>query len=298
MPHRFRQILALLCLWSWACLSAAFTATDDTGLQVTLDAPPQRIISLAPHTTELLFSLELGPRVVGVAEYSDYPPQALNLPRVGRHDSFNLEKIFALKPDLILAWASGNGSDIIDRLNDFGFPVFVLEPDTLTAVPDALIRLGKLTGTETVARQKADDYLKKLKRLTDTYSARQPVRVFYQVWDAPLMTLAGDQYISDAIERCGGRNVFADRPGKTTTVSEEAVLARAPQLILAAGDSEVQTVFNRWRALGGLPAVEYDQLVLLPPDTLARPTLRLVEGLRHLCDAIDGARQVIKSETP
>ncbi|WP_148864445.1 cobalamin-binding protein [Marinobacter fonticola] len=285
--------LTLLALMAWALPCAALTATDDTGTQVTLETPPQRIISLAPHTTELLFSLGLGSRVVGVTEYSDYPPPAQAIPRVGRHDSFNLERILALKPDLVLAWASGNGSEIIDRLRQFDLPVFVLEPDTLTAVPEALVRLGRLTGTEERARVKAGQYRGQLEQLTQAYSERAPVRVFYQVWDAPLMTLAGDQYITDAIARCGGHNVFADLSGKTAAVSEEAVLARRPQMILSAGEGEPESVFGRWRALGGIPAVEYDQLVLLPPDTLARPTLRLVDGLDQLCQVIDGARQVI-----
>lgn len=293
MPLRFSQGLLLLVLSGWASLCAALTATDDTGVQVTLDQPPQRIVSLAPHTTELLFSLGLGSRVVGASEYSDYPPPALDIPRVGRHNNFNLERILALQPDLILAWASGNGPDVIKRLRDFGFAVFVLEPDTLTAVPDALVRLGRLTGTEAIARRKAEDYLDRLEQLTQGYADRDTVLVFYEVWDAPLMTLAGDQYVTDAIARCGGRNVFSDMPGETATVSEEAVLARAPELILAAGDEGAGPVFDRWRALGGIPAVEYDQLVLLPPDLLARPTLRLVEGLQHLCRAIDGARQII-----
>ncbi|BES73498.1 cobalamin-binding protein [Marinobacter nanhaiticus D15-8W] len=301
MPFRFRQGVFLLVFWGWASLCAALTVTDDTGVQVTLDHPPQRIVSLAPHATELLFSLGLGSHVVGVSEYSDYPPPALDIPRVGRHNNFNLEKILALKPDLILAWASGNGPDVIKRLRDFGFVVFALEPETLTAVPDALVRLGHLTGKEFIARKKAAAYRNRLEQITERYADHATVRVFYQVWDAPLMTLAGEQYVTDAIARCGGQNIFADMPGKTATVGEEAVLARAPELILAAGDSGSKSTFNRWRALGGIPAVEYDQLVLLPPDLLARPTLRLVDGLQHLCQAIEGARRGgarVNSETP
>lgn len=291
--RRFHQAAATLLLSAWALLCAAATATDDTGVAVTLEAPPSRIVSLAPHTTEMLFSLGLGERIVGTSEYSDYPPAARAIPRVGRHDRFDLERILALQPDLVVAWQTGNGPDVIARLRDFGLPVFVLEPDTLTAVPDALVRLGELTGTATVARQKADAYDVKLARLTARYRGRAPVRVFYQVWDSPLMTLAGDQYVTDAINRCGGRNIFADLSGKTATVSEEAVLARGPQVILSAGTDDSGEAFSRWRALGAVPAVKYDQLILLPPDTLARPTLRLVDGLQHLCKAIEGARQAI-----
>ncbi|ROT98886.1 cobalamin-binding protein [Marinobacter sp. R17] len=281
-----------LLLWGWASACLALSAVDDGGQTVTLEAPPQRIVSLAPHTTELLFSLGLGDRIVGASEYSDFPPEARAIPHIGSHDRFDLERILSLQPDLVVAWQSGNGPDVIGRLRQFGLAVFALEPDSLTAVPDDLERLGQLTGRDAVAREKASTYRQALTRLTKTYGDRAPVRVFYQVWDSPLMTLAGDQYVTDAIRRCGGRNLFADLPGKTATVSVEAVLERRPQLILAAGDPGTD-VFQRWRALGALPAVEYDQLVLLPPDTLARPTLRLVDGLANLCRAIDGARQTI-----
>ncbi|WP_165495657.1 cobalamin-binding protein [Marinobacter halodurans] len=293
MPARIPPVLWGLLLWGWASVCLALSATDDGGATVTLEAPPQRIVSLAPHTTELLFSLGLGERIVGVSEYSDYPPAARDLPRIGSHDRFDLERILSLQPDLVVAWQSGSGPDVINRLRDFGLPVFALEPDSLAAVPDDLERLGRLAGRDDIARDKASNYRRELARLTQTYRDRSPVRVFYQVWDSPLMTLAGDQYVTDAIRRCGGRNIFADLPGKTATVSEEAVLERRPQLILAAGDDTGADLFQRWRALGALPAVEYDQLVLLPPDTLSRPTLRLVDGLANLCRAIDGARQTI-----
>lgn len=292
MPAMIRPALWGLFLWGWASACLALSAVDDGGRTVTLDAPPRRIVSLAPHTTELLFSLGLGERIVGASEYSDYPPEAHAIPHIGSHDRFDLERILSLQPDLVVAWQSGNGPDVINRLRDFGLPVFALEPDSLTAVPDDLERLGRLTGRDAVARDKASAYRRELARLTQTYRDRSPVRVFYQVWDSPLMTLAGDQYVTDAIRRCGGRNIFAGLPGKTATVSEEAVLERRPQLILAAGDPGAD-VFQRWRVLGALPAVKYDQLVLLPPDTLARPTLRLVDGLANLCRAIDGARQTI-----
>ncbi len=285
--------LAGLLLACWALGCSALEAVDDSGDAVSLPSPPQRIVSLAPHITELLYSLQLGDRIVGASAYSDYPPAARSLPRVGSHDRVDVERILALRPDLVVAWRSGNGPQTIARLRALGLTVFVLESASLTAVPDVLERLGQLTGRDSLAAGEARVYRERLADLTRRYGTRQTIRVFYQVWNQPLMTLASDQYVTDAIERCGGINIFADLPGKTATVSEEAVIERQPELIVAADGDADEMVFARWRALGATPAVDYDQLVLLPPDTLVRPTLRLVDGLHHLCEAIEGARQAI-----
>jgi iron complex transport system substrate-binding protein len=273
---------------------AELRVVDDMGTTVTLDSPPQRIVSLAPHVTELLFSLGLGAEIVGTSEYSDFPAAARHILRVGRHDRFDMERILALQPDLVVAWKSGNGVDVIQRLRELGLTVFAAESTTLESVPELLEKLGALTGTRDQAGRKATAYRDKLSALSERYQQRSPVRVFFQLWQEPLITLAADQYITDAIRRCGGRNVFANLAGTTATVSKEAVLAQAPELILATGPSSGSAGATRplehWRSLGGIPAVNYGLLTLLPPDTLARPTLRLISGMTHLCQTIQGAR--------
>ncbi|PAV25664.1 cobalamin-binding protein [Tamilnaduibacter salinus] len=273
-------------------VAAGPRVTDDSGREVALSDPPERLISLAPHLTELLYSLGLGDRLVGVSAYSDYPSDARSLPRVGGHDRFDQERILALDPDLVVAWKSGTDRALVDRLEALGIPVLVLSFSDMQSIPDALETLGRMTGTSGVAGRQARAFRERLTALTNRYQTPPRIRVFYQVWSSPLITVAGDQYIQDVIRRCGGRNLFSELDGATATVTREAVLDRQPQLIVTAA-KEGGEPLAEWRTLGGTPAVQYDQLAVLPPDTLARPSLRVLEGMERVCRRIEAARQAM-----
>ncbi|MEK6297353.1 MAG: cobalamin-binding protein [Paraburkholderia tropica] len=274
---------------------AGVSATDDAGNTVTLDAPAQRVISLAPHATELIYAAGGGAKLVGTVSYSDYPPAALKVPRIGDNRALDLERIAALKPDLIVVWRHGNAQQQMDRLRDLHIPLFFSEPHRLDDVATSLTRLGTLFGTDTAARAAADAYRRDIAQLRTRYAQRAPVRVFYEVWDQPLMTINGEQIISDAITLCGGRNVFAALRPPVPTLSTEAVLAANPEAIVTASPGATAPdrplpALDRWRAWPQLAAVAQGNLFAIDGDLLSRAGPRLAQGAEQLCKDLDQAR--------
>lgn len=284
--------LAVLMALAGMCHAAGgIRAQDDAGRTVTFARPAERIVSLAPHATEMLFAAGAGDRVVGAVEHSDYPPQAQRLPRVGRYESLDLETIVALKPDLVVAWRSGNPPHQVSRLKALGLAVFISEPRRLEDIPATLDRLGILAGTEREAGMAAAAFRTELARLQELYGGRRPVSVFYEVWNRPLMTVSGEQIISQVITLCGGRNVFADLPTLAPQVDREAVLAADPEAIVGGGMGETRPEWlDEWRAWPQLRAVRRGNLFFVPPDLIQRPTPRILEGARLLCEQLDQAR--------
>jgi len=253
------------------------------------------VISLSPHATELIYAAGGGPKLVGAVSNSDYPPQAKAVPRVGDNGSLDLERIAALRPDLIVVWWHGNAQQQIDRLRQMHIPVFLSDPRRLDDVATSLTRLGALLGTPSTAQAAADAYRRDIAALRARYSARPPVSVFYQVWDQPLMTINGSQIISDVIALCGGRNVFAALQPLVPTVSTEAVLAANPEAIVTESPGATPPEpplpgLARWRAWPALTAVARGNLFAIDGDLLSRPAPRLAQGAALLCKDLDTAR--------
>lgn len=264
--------------------------TDDTGRTVILAQPAQRIVSLAPHVTELLFAAGAGDRVVGAVEYSDYPPAARSIPRVGGYSRIDIERLLALKPDLVIAWAGGNHAGDIERLVQLGIPLYVSDPHRLDEVADDIERLGLLAGSVPVARRAAQAFRARRADLQRKYGGRPPVRLFYQIWNQPLMTVNGAHVISDVIRLCGGVNVFAGQPLPAPSVDPEAVLRADPEVIVASGMADERPGWlDDWRRYP-LLAVQRGNLFFIPPDLLQRHTPRLLDGAERLCRALDTAR--------
>jgi iron complex transport system substrate-binding protein len=271
---------------------AAVSAVDDAGNRVTLARPAQRVISMAPHVTELLFAAGGGARVVGAMNYSDYPAAAKSIPLIGSNNQIDIERVVALKPDLIIVWQSGNTARQIEQLAGLGIAVFRSEPRRLAQVGDSLLRLGELLGTGPVARAAAADYSRRIAGLAARYAKRSPVRVFYQVWDRPLYTLNGEQIASDAIRLCGGQNVFAGLRVVAPEVSVEAVLQQDPEAIV--GDvarDPADRGLSIWRAYPALTAVRRDNLFTVDGVLLTRPGPRIADGAAQLCEQFERARQ-------
>lgn len=285
-----RRSVATLLLASAPCW-AAISVQDGTGHTVTLPQTAQRIITLAPHLTENLYAIGAGGQIVGTVDYSDYPASALKIPRVGGYSGFDLERIRALKPDLILAWQGGNPPQQLAKIAALGIPVYYDNVDRMADIPDVLLRLGTLTGHPSAAQTAAQDFRQRMDKLTARYAGRRPVRLFYQVWDRPLMTINGTQIISDAMRLCGAVNVFADLPALVPTIDNEAVLAANPDIIATSGEPGMQAaVMARWKQWPKLAATQNNQLIVLPPDILSRKGPRFVAGAEALCAAIDKAR--------
>ena len=204
MKALFHTLVIGLALAS-APASAAITVVDDGGAQVTLQKPARRVISMAPHITELLFAAGGGARIVGAMNFSDYPEAAKKIPLVGSSSQLDMERVIALKPDLLVVWQTGNTARQLEQLRSLGIPIFHSEPKKLEQVADSLVRLGQLLGSEAVAGAAAAEFRANIARLEVRYSKRPKVRLFYQIWDKPLYTLNGQHIVSDAIRVCGGR---------------------------------------------------------------------------------------------
>lgn len=274
-----------------AALQAGATTSvkDDDGKLVTLQRPARRVISLAPHITELLFAAGAGNHLVGVVSYSDYPEQAKTIVQVGSNRELDLERIVALKPDLIVAWRHGTSERQIDMLRKLGVPMFDSDPQRLEDIPESVLRLGRLTGTENVAAPAAAQLRQQLATLRSRYANRPPVRSFYQVWDKPLYTLNGHQIVSDALRLCGGVNVFADLPVPAPVVSVEGVLEANPEAIFATAERN-HGGLSMWKAYPMLAAVRDNNLFKVDGGLLNRAGPRMIAGTAMLCEKLELAR--------
>jgi len=265
--------------------------TDDAGQQIVLPQPAQRIVSLSPHITELLFAVGAGAAVVGTSEFSDYPEAARAIPRVGGGGGLDLEAILALQPDLVIAWESGNPAGQARRLQQLGLPVFFSDPGNLEDIISSLERFGELTGRQEEAYAQARAFADRLDGLRRTYSGRDEITVYYQIWEHPLMTVNGRHIVSDVIRLCGGRNVFADLPVLAPQIDSEAVLAMDPDVIVV-GDAagEPAASLSAWERWPELKAVRQGHLYTIQRELLVRQTPRLLEGAGQLCRLLEGVR--------
>ncbi|WP_374342051.1 cobalamin-binding protein [Azonexus sp.] len=286
---RFAALTAALLLA--APVRAELVFTDDTGHSVRLKAPAKRIVAIAPHLAESLYAAGAGDRLVGTVDYSDYPPEAKKVRRVGGYSRLDLEAIAALKPDLVLAWQSGNNMSQVDKLKGLGLPVYVWQPNRMDDVAGQLERMGQLAGTEPAAHAAAERFRQRLAALRGANANKPKVRVFYQIWKAPLMTVGGPQIISDAIKLCGGVNVFGHLPQMAPTVSVEAVLEADPEAIVATGMGDARPEWLAdWNPWTRMTAVRRGNLFHINPDIMQRHTPRLLDGAERLCAHLDTAR--------
>ncbi len=285
-------LIALLWVLLTPAGSAQITVRDAMDRTLVLEKPATRVISLAPHITEVVYAAGAGEQLVGAVSYSDYPEAAKAIPRVGSYDSVSYETLLTLKPDLVLAWHEGNGEDVVTRLQSLGLNVYVGEPRALEDVAESLRVIGVLTGNEEVADAAASRFMQQLNALRETYSSREPVTVYYQIWNEPLLTLNGDHLISDVVRLCGGRNVFADAMPLVSRISVESVLRANPQVIIASGMDKARPEWlDDWREWSAMTAVKNDQLYFIPPDILQRHTPRIIEGATLMCEKLQQARE-------
>ncbi len=274
-----------------SAFAAPVSVTDSIGTKVELPAPAQRIVSLAPHATELLFAAGAGAHVVGALAPADWPQEAGAVPKVGDARAIDLERIVALRPDLAVAWPYVAPAQI-ERLRELRIPVYISDPHTPEAIADDLERLGALAGTVESASRSASDFRARLAAVRSRERGASKVRVFYEIWNQPLYTIGGGHLISAAIDRCGGENVFASLTLPAPSVSVEAVLAAAPEAIIAATDGAVRPAWlDAWQSWRTLPAVARGNLFVVDANWLHRAGPRFIDGVESLCKALDLARK-------
>jgi iron complex transport system substrate-binding protein len=254
--------------------------------------PAQRIISLAPHITEMLFSAGAGDKIIGVVNYSDFPRAALKLPVIGSYNAINIERIIQLNPDLIIGWKSANRLQDIQRLKELGFKVVQSHVTTLDDIPNEIELFGQLAGTQTHAVKIANGLRHKLTEIRHRYQEKQPISSFYEIWNQPIITMNGTQFISQALNTCGANNVYSDLTSLSAEVSLESVFERNPQVFFLGGQQAFQQDWlSFWQKYPSLQAVEHQQIYLLDNDLYQRPTARLINALPQLCTDVATARQ-------
>jgi iron complex transport system substrate-binding protein len=271
--------------------AGAIAVVDDAGRAVRLAHPAHRIVTLAPHLTELVYAAGAGDRLVAVSRFSDFPADAKTRPVIGDAFAVDYEALARLSPDLVLVWGSGTAERTKDKLRALGWPVFEIEVRDVAGLAATVRRLGTLAGTPAAADARAQAIAADWAALQSAYAGRRPVRVFFQLWDAPLMTLNGSHLISSAITACGGRNVFADLPTLTATVSWEVAVQRDPELVVTGGSPSEPAKPGRWAEFPQVSATKHGQFARLDGDLIARSGPRFVDGARQLCEAIDRTRR-------
>ncbi len=221
----------------------------------------------------------------------DYPPAAKSLPRVGDNQRLDLERILALHPDLIVVWLHGSAQRQLDQLRRLGLPMYYSEPRKLADIGNAIEALGRLAGTGEAAAASAQRYRERLARLVAENAGKPKVRVFFQIWDQPVMTVNNAHLISDALRVCGGENVFGRLHALVPTVGAEAVIAADPQAIIATGaDATRPPWLDDWRRWPRIDAVKHGKLFFIPPDLITRLSPRVLDGAELMCKELDQAR--------
>jgi iron complex transport system substrate-binding protein len=284
-------LLGLLALAPLAAPARASSVVDDTGAAVVLQAPARRIVTLAPHAAELVDAAGAGARLVGVIKGTDHPEGARHLPIVGDATALDLERIVMLAPDLIVTWPWTTPAQV-GWLRARGVAVFEADARTIDGIADDIERIGALAGTTGVATGNAASLRRRIARLARDRHDAQRLRVFYQVSDAPLFTLGGHHLVSQAIEWCGGENVFAALALPAPQIDVEAVLAARPQVIIAGTDDARRPAWlDRWSRWPELDAVRAGNLFAVDANLLHRPGPRFVDGVAQLCRTLDEARR-------
>ena len=300
-------VWAALIILAAAPLAAATTVTDDTGQRVTLPHQPERIVSLAPGATEMLFAAGVGDRLVATVDFSDEPAAAKRVPRIGDVTAIDMERLVALRPDVVVVWPGGGNPAQIEKIARLGIPIYRQQVNRLADLPASLRRLGALNSNGSVAEQAASALTAELARIAREYgggagaaaakaagakaaevpAAGAPPTVLLEVWNRPIYTVGGTQLMSDALTLCGVRNVFGDLRELGPIIDTEAVIARNPDIIVAAAPpGEGASWLAEWRRFGSLKAVKTGQLVAFEDPRLVRLGPSVVAAAEALCKAL------------
>lgn len=279
------SLLRAAALLAWlACVPAAPAAEviDDLGNRVDVAPPAQRIVSLAPHITELLYAAGAGARIVAAVAYSDHPPAARELPRIGDAARIDLERLVLFEPDLVIAWGSGTPVRELAGVRRLGIPLYLSEPRRLDGIGEQLRVFGRLAGTEAIAAEAAADYERRLAAVRERYAGTPRRPVFYQLALQPLLTVNAEHVIHDAVTLCGGVNPFAALAELTPRVDVEAVLAARPAALIHAAypGEDTGATARFWQRYG---LARETRFIAVPGDHIHRATPRILEGVERIC---------------
>lgn len=289
-------LLVALCVLSCVAMAAPVSQTDDTGRVVSLPAAAERIVSLAPSLTELIYAAGAGEKLVAVSAFSDFPPAAKSLPQVADYATVSFEKILALKPDIVFAWKTGNKEIDATRIRTLGIPVFVIDIERVGDVPAALTRIGVLAGTRAAADAAAEKFARELVVMKNNNVGKSNLSVFFEISRAPMLTINGRHAIDEAIRLCGGKNIFAEAATIVVQPSAERLLAKQPDVILYTGAQydDKGTDAAPLPLYQSLKAGKSGRVYRLDADPILRAGPRMITGIAQVCDALDAARLALK----
>lgn len=279
-------IVSLAVVWSVFIGEAAHAGvvTDEVGRRVNIAGTPQRIVSLAPGITEILFALNLDGKIVGVTSFCDWPREAAKKTSVGGFTNPSLEKIVSLKPDLILATADGNRPETVRQLEKIGMTVYVTNPMDTAGILQSILHIGDVTGRRQAARILIAQLQRRLDVVTAQISNKKKPRVFFQIGMDPVITVGKRTLISDVIERAGGTNIAGKDTARYPRYSAEGVMAHAPDILLfapMATDREFKKVKKYWEQFSNIPAVKNKQIYPMNTDLIGRASPRIVDAIEQ-----------------
>lgn len=286
-------IFLFTLLWFSPSFAQTHTFKDEVGREVTFPFPPKKIVSLAPNITEILFGLGLDEEVVGVSIHCNYPERAKRKVRVGSYISLDYEKIIFLKPDLIIATGAGNTKDMVERLESFGFPTYVIFPKNFNDILKSIHHLGQVVNREKEALALIEGMRQRKQKVVEQVKGLPRPRVFLQVGEAPIVSVGKGSFAHDLILLAGGENIAGSENGAYPRLGMEEILRRAPEVILISsmnpkGDySRVIQEWSRWKMI---PAIKNGRIHLIDSDLIDRPSPRIIDGLEEMARLIHPER--------
>ncbi len=284
-----------ICILVWTVSANVIVADELTLLQADgsvfhFEGNASRIITLSPHLTEIVYAAGAGDRLIATVEYSNYPEPANDVPRIGDAFRIDIERIIALRPDLVIAWDSGNPRAAVTQLRTLGLAVWSVEIDEPDEIADVLDSLGQLTGQAEPARSASREIRQRLTALAGQYEGVESLPYFYQIGTRPLFTINGNHLISKGLERCGGRNIFSHEPGLAFQVSYESVIVADPDALFAPWQENTPNPLDAWQDWPSMKAVNQQALFLLPADSVSRATPRFLDSLELACKLLHQLR--------
>ncbi|MFQ3202478.1 MAG: vitamin B12 transport system substrate-binding protein [Pseudoalteromonas tetraodonis] len=258
---------------------------------------PLRIVALAPHIVENLYAIGAGDLIVGTLDYADYPQEATKIERIGGYNGISIEKLLMLKPDMVIAWKSGNQAEDLAQIKRLGIELYLSDPSSIEGVASEILKLGQITGHIEQSKKAAETFTAKLNAIKVTQKDKTTLTGFYQLWPEPMMTVSKKTWINQLIETCQVTNVFANSDTDYPQISIENVIVTKPQVIIIPDEKSKRVIPTvNWQQWPEIPAVKYEQFISVNADLLHRFTPRMLDGLAQMCDKVDISREFIKSQ--
>ena len=258
---------------------------------------PLRIVALAPHIVENLYAIGAGDLIVGTLDYADYPQEATKIERIGSYNGISIEKLLMLKPDMVIAWKSGNQAEDLAQIKRLGIELHLSNPRSIEGVAKEILKLGQLTGRIEQSKKVAEAFTVKLNAIKAIQQNKTTLTGFYQLWPEPMMTVSKNTWINQLIETCQVTNVFADSDTDYPQISIENVIVTKPQIIIIPDEKSKRVIPTvNWQQWPEIPAVKYEQFISVNADLLHRFSPRMLDGLAQMCDKIEVSRELIKSQ--